>query len=172
MIGNRLGLQISKLDDEHGNANGVFLPADQNNNSNLAAPIFDRRRMAGMLPAESSRVHFGPDQSALEHFIAHGLPAVDEILFLRAARSLSRVAVMGMEMGGTVRNRILRSHVTFQPLMQIPGLRNIHGNPRAVRQLFGIDVKARQRSEGRVQGKYVVVILLAGLSAPSPRGGR
>ena len=56
-------------------------------------------------------------QSALENVIAHGLPAMDEILFLRAARPLARGAIMGMEMRGPIHDGILQVHVTLQPLM-------------------------------------------------------
>jgi hypothetical protein len=117
---------------------------------------------AGVL-TQSRRIRTG---SVLEHVIAHGLPAVDEVLFLRAASALSSIGIVGMEMRRAVRNGFLQSYVTFQSLMQIPGLCNVDGNPITVRQQFGIDVNARQRPEGSIQGINLVVICFARLPGP------
>jgi hypothetical protein len=111
-------------------------------------------------------------KSALEHVIAHRLPAVNEILFLRASSPLARVTIVGMEMRRAGRQGILQLQMTLQPLMQIPSLRNVDGNPVAVLGLFGINVKAGQGFESSANGIDCVLILPAGLSGPVARGGR
>ena len=79
-------------------------------------------------------------QSALEHVIAHGLPAVDEILFLRAARPWARSAIMGMKMRRPIHNGVLQGHMSLQPLMQVPCLCNVDGRPITIRQFASINV--------------------------------
>jgi hypothetical protein len=51
---------------------------------------------------------------------------MDEILFLRATRPLARSAIMGMEMRRPIHDGILRGHVSLQPLMEVPRLRNVN----------------------------------------------
>ena len=97
---------------------------------------------------------------------------MDEVLFLRAASAWTGIAIMSMEMRRAVRDGVLQFQVTLQPLVQIPGLRNVNGNPITVRQQFGVNVNARQRSEGSVQGMNVEAIFFAGLPGPIVRVGR
>ena len=110
-------------------------------------------------------------KSVLEQVVAHRAPAVNEILFLRTARTLSRVAIVGMKMRRAIRNGILEVNVSLKPLMQVPRLRNVDGRPVAVGQLFGIDVNTGQRAESRVQRIDREGILCAGLTGPI-EGGR
>jgi hypothetical protein len=79
---------------------------------------------------------------------------------------------MGMEMRRAGRHGILQFHVTLEPLMQIPGLRNVEGSPTAILGLFGIDVNPRQRSESSIKGMDLELILLTGLPGPKAAGGR
>jgi len=108
----------------------------------------------------------------LEHVIAHRLPAVDEVLFLSAASRLPSGTIMGMQMRSAVGNGILQLYVPLKSLMQIPSLRNVDGNPTAVLGLFGVDVKAWQRSKGSADGIDFVLILLAGMPGPIAGGGQ
>jgi hypothetical protein len=110
-------------------------------------------------------------RSASERFIAHRLPAQNEIPFLSAASSLPSATIMGMEMGSAVRNGVLQRHVTLKPLMKIPSLSNVNGNPTTVLGLFGINVNAWQRSKSSVNGMDLIFILVAGLPEPIT-GGR
>lgn len=71
-------------------------------------------------------------RSALERIIAHGLPAVNEIPFLRATGTLPRGTIMGMDMRRAIGNGVRQFHMTLQPLMQIPGLRNVDRRPITV----------------------------------------
>ncbi len=105
-------------------------------------------------------------RSALEHIIARGLPAVNEVLFLGDTSTLTRVAVMRVQMGCAIGNGVFQRHVPLKPLMQIPGLSDVDRKPAAVRQLFGINENAGQCLEGRVQRINLELILLAGLSKP------
>ncbi len=68
---------------------------------------------------------------------------MDEILFLRAARPLAGGAKMCMEMRRPIHDGILQRHVSLQPLMQVPRLRNVNRRPIAIRQLPGINVNPR-----------------------------
>ena len=87
-------------------------------------------------------------------------------MLLTAARGLTRGAIMGMEMTGAVGNRVVHSHMPFEPLVQITRLRNVDRTPTPILSLLGIDVKARQWSEGSVQRIHLVLILLPGLAGP------
>ncbi len=89
-------------------------------------------------------------RSGFDRVIADRLPAGNEVPFLRAASSLPSGTIMGMEMGGAVRHGVNQRHVPLQPLVQIPGGRNVDGNPTPVLFLPGINVIARQRFETRV----------------------
>jgi len=71
-------------------------------------------------PANQTRTH-----SALKHIVAHGLPAVNKILFLGAASPWSCRAIMGMDMRRTVSDGIGQLNVAFQALMQVPRLRDV-----------------------------------------------
>jgi len=73
---------------------------------------------------------------------------------------------MRVEMCRAIGDGIRQPHVPLKPLVQIPGLRNVDGDPIAIRQKFGVDVKTWQRSEGGVQGMDFVTILRPGLSGP------
>jgi hypothetical protein len=135
----------------------------------VATRIFPAAALTGFSQAQRHRTRNG---SVLENLIAQGLPAMDEVLFLGATSPLPSIAIMGMEMRRAGRDRILRLHVTLQPLMQIPSLRNVDGNPTAVLGLPGIDVNAGQRFKSSLQGIDLVLVFLAGLPGPIPRGGR
>lgn len=101
-------------------------------------------------------------KSSLEHIIAQGLPATNEILFLRAASARPRDAIVRMKMCRSICNGILQRHVTFKPLMKVAGLRNVHRRPIAVGQLSGVNVNARQGSEDCAKRVYLELVLLAG----------
>jgi hypothetical protein len=111
-------------------------------------------------------------RSACERIIAHGPPALNEIVFLSAASRLPSGTIVGMEMRSAVGNCVLQLHMPLKPLMQIPSLRNVDRRPIAVRQLFGINVNAGQRSKSSVEGINLVGILLAGLPGPIVGRGR
>lgn len=83
-------------------------------------------------------------------------------MFLGAAGRLASGAVMGVQVGGAVLNGVIHGDVPFQPLMQIPGLRNVDRNPTAILRLPRIDKIAGQRLEGGIQGEHLVEILLPG----------
>ena len=108
--------------------------------------------------------------SVLKHFIAHRLPAVDQVLFLRAAGRLPSVTVMGMEMRRAVGHRLRQGGVPLQPLVQIPGCGNVDRNPIPVLQLLGVNVNAGHWPKTRVQGIDLELILLAGLAGPIVAG--
>jgi len=97
---------------------------------------------------------------------------VNEILFLRAASALPRTTIMGMQMRRAIRHGILQGHVTLKPLVEIPRLGNVDGRPIPVRQLFGINVNAGQRSKGCGKRMNLELIRLAGLPGPIVGGGR
>ena len=111
-------------------------------------------------------------RSVFEYVVAHGAPAANEILFLRTARTLSRVTVVGMEMRRAIRYGILERNVSLKPLMQVPRLRNVDGRPIAFGQLFGIDVNTGQRAEGGVQRMDPEGVLRPGLTWPIVSGGQ
>ena len=77
-----------------------------------------------------------------------------------------------MEMRRAIQDGILHGHVSLQPLMQVPRLRNVDGRPIAIRQLAGINVNPGQRAEGGVQRKDRERIFFAGLPGPIVGGGR
>jgi hypothetical protein len=52
---------------------------------------------------------------------------------------------MDMDMRGAIRPGVIQQHVTLKALVQIPGLRDVDGNPTAVLGLFGANKIARQR---------------------------
>ena len=80
--------------------------------------------------------------------------------------------IMDMDMRRAIRPGVRQRHVTLKSLVQISRLRNVDGNPTAVRGLFGVNVIAGQRPERRVQGMNLVLILLARLPGPTDEWGR
>ena len=87
-------------------------------------------------------------------------------MFLSAARSLARGAIMGMETSGAVGDGVGHSHMSLKPLVQVAGLRNIDRNPTAIFSSPGIDINAGQCLERSVQGINLELIPLAGLPGP------
>jgi hypothetical protein len=108
-------------------------------------------------------------RSAFDRVIAHRLPAQNQIPFLRASGSLTCGAIMDMDVRSPIRNSIIHRHVTLKPLVQIPRLSNVDGNPGAVLALLGINEIAWQRLENSVNGMNLVWILFARLPGP-PHG--
>jgi hypothetical protein len=51
--------------------------------------------------------------SVRKHVIAHGTPAVDQVLFFDAAGRRTARAVMYMQMGGAIRDRLPKRDMTF-----------------------------------------------------------
>jgi len=76
-----------------------------------------------------------------------------------------------MDVRGASRQGVREPYLPLQPLVQIPRLGNVNGNPVPVRQPFGINVKARERSENGLRGVDLVAIFLAGLPGPLAHGG-
>jgi hypothetical protein len=73
---------------------------------------------------------------------------------------------MGMQVGGAIGDGVIHAHMTFEPLVQVPGLRNVNWNPTPIFRLPRVDEIAGQRPEGNVQGINCVLIFLSGLSGP------
>jgi hypothetical protein len=92
-------------------------------------------------------------------------------MFLRAAGRRTSRAIMDMHVRRAIGNGVSYRHVTLKPLVQIPGLSHIYGNPTAVLGLPGIDVVPGHRPEGSLDGMYLVWILLAGLPRPTGEPG-
>jgi hypothetical protein len=92
-------------------------------------------------------------------------------MFFSASGSLIAGREINMDMSGTIRNRIVRRHVTFKPLVHVPSLSYVERHPTAVLGLFGIDEIAWQRSESSVNRVNLVLILLAGLPKPTDEWG-
>ena len=109
--------------------------------------------------------------SAFDLVIAHGPPALNEVAFLSAASGLPGGIVMGVKMRGAIGDGVFQLHVTFKPLMQIPGLRNVDRRPITILQLPGINVIAGQWPEGSGQRENIVMIFFAGLPGPVVGGG-
>jgi hypothetical protein len=79
---------------------------------------------------------------------------------------------MDMDMRGAIRPGVIQQHVTLKALVQIPGLRDVDGNPTAVLGLFGVNKITRQRLESSVNGINLVLIFVAGLPEPTDEWGR
>jgi len=73
---------------------------------------------------------------------------------------------MGMQVGGAIGDGVIHAHMTFEPLVQVPGLRDVNRNPTPIFRLLRVDKIAGQRPEGNVQGINCVLIFLSGLPRP------
>ncbi len=105
-------------------------------------------------------------RSAFDFVIAHRLPALNQIVFLRASGSLTGDTIMDMDMRSAMRNGVIHRHVTLKPLVQIASLGDVNGNPITALNLFGINEIAWQRPESGVNGMNLVLILAVGLPTP------
>ena len=94
---------------------------------------------------------------------------MDEILLFGTSHALAGRAIMRVDMRRTLLDGILKSHMTFKTLVQIPGLRNVYGNPITIREQFGVDVDPGKRPKSGVSGVDGVGVFFAGLSGPVVR---
>ena len=108
-----------------------------------------------------------PTRSAFDFVIAHRLPALNQIVFLRASGSLTSGTIMDMDMRGAMRNGVIHRHVPLKPLVQIASLGDVNGNPITALNLFGINKIAWQRLETSLNGMNLILILVAGLATPT-----
>jgi hypothetical protein len=79
---------------------------------------------------------------------------------------------MDMDVRRAIGHGVIQRHVTFKPLMHVPRLRNVDGNPTAVLGLFGVNEIARQGLESSIDEINLVLILLTGLPGPIDEWGR
>jgi hypothetical protein len=121
-------------------------------------------------PSRGERPRPG-ELSVRKDIVAHGPPAVDQVLFFHAPGRRTSRAVMHMQMRGAICDRLPKRHMSLQPLMQIPTLRNVDWTPVAIGQLFRVNVNSRRRFEHRFQRVNFVGISRPGLSGPGIRGG-
>lgn len=83
-----------------------------------------------------------------------------------ASGTLTNSVIMGMDVGRAILNGIQRRHVPFQPLVQIPGLCDVDGNPTSICGLSGINEVAGPHLELRVNRVNRVGIFLSRLAGP------
>lgn len=91
-------------------------------------------------------------------------------MLLRASGRLAAGREIDVDMRGTMRDGVIRRHVTFKPLVHIPGLSNVDGNPTAVLGLPGINEIPWQRPESGVNRMNLVSIRLARVPRPIKKG--
>ena len=92
-------------------------------------------------------------------------------MFFSASGSLTAGREINMDMRGTIRDGVIRRHVTLKPLVHISSLSNIDRKPTAVLGLFGINEISWQRPESFVNGMNLVGIRFAGLPGPLKEWG-
>ena len=83
-----------------------------------------------------------------------------------ASGTLTNGVIMGMDVGRAILNGIRCRHMPFQPLAQIPGLRDVDWNPTPVCSLSGINEIAGPHLELRVNRVNRVGIFLSRLAGP------
>jgi hypothetical protein len=113
-----------------------------------------------------------PAALRLNWIIAHRFPPKNQVPFFAAAGRLPSGAIVDVDVGGAVGDCVFHLHMTFEPLMQVPCLRDVDRNPSPIPGLAGIDIIARQWLKGSINRIAFVLVFLAGLARPMNRGRR
>jgi hypothetical protein len=79
---------------------------------------------------------------------------------------------MDMDVCRAMGHGVIQRHVALKPLVHVPSLRNVDGDPTAVLGLFGVNEIARHGLESSIDGINLVLILLTGLPGPIDEWGR
>ena len=109
-------------------------------------------------------------RSVFHYIVADGMPGRDKVALLIAPGGLAFGAVMGVNMCRAVGHSVIDLDVSFETLMQVPGLSDVNRSPSAILAFFGVDEIPGQRTKNALNGKDFVVVFFARL--PNPTNAR